>query len=262
MTLRRTLAALGLALCTACVTTAQEGEQMRQDIAQLKQQLQAQRDELATQQAQKSKELQDALDQLNRASRKSGADLAVDLEKAQNDVAALRGQNETLQHRLEQVEQQLQQQSKQLDDTGKFVQQRQKELEHPTDRAGIYAAARKAYDAGQYPRARELFAEFVQKFPRDEMAASSQYWLGETDFAEKRYNDAIVEFQKVVKQYKGSDKVPQSLLRIGMSFAAEGDCQNAALFFEEVQQSHRGTESAKEARQQQAKCRKRRGAGR
>src|ERR1041385_7100039 len=94
-------------LLAGCVTTAQEGEQMRQDIAatraDLKKEVEtanAERQKLAEEQAQRSKALQEALDQLSRAARKSGADLAVDLEKAQNDITALRGQIEVLQHRL------------------------------------------------------------------------------------------------------------------------------------------------------------------
>ena len=92
----------------ACVTTAQEGEQMRKDIAALRADLKKEiddatqeRQKLADEQAARAKALQEALDQLSRAARKSGVDLAVDLEKAQNDVTALRGQIEVLQHRLE-----------------------------------------------------------------------------------------------------------------------------------------------------------------
>src|SRR3954468_17742004 len=96
---------------TACVTTAQEGDQMRQDIAALRADLKKEietastdRQKLASEQQQRAKALQDALDQLSRASRKSGADLAVDMEKAQNDLAAVHGQVEVLQHRLDALE--------------------------------------------------------------------------------------------------------------------------------------------------------------
>ena len=249
-----------------CVTTAQEGEQMRQDIAALRTDLKKEvdtanleRQKLAEEQAQKSKALQDALDALNRAARKSGADLAVDLEKAQNDIAALRGQIEVLQHRLDAVEKQLQDNQKALDAANQFISQRQKDLdkaEHPTDRMGIYSLARQKLDAGQVPRARELFQDFLARFPKDELAPNAQYWLGETYYAEKKWNDAIVEFQKVLKEFKGSDKVPDALLKIGMAFQAQGDCENAKLFFEEVAQTHKQSPLAKTAREKIAECRK------
>jgi len=251
---------------SACVTTAQEGEQMRQDIAALRVDLKKEidtanleRQKLAEEQAKKAKALQDALDALNRAARKSGADLAVDLEKAQNDVTALRGQIEVLQHRLDALEKTTQEQQKALEAANQFVVQRQKELdkaEHPTDRMAIYTLARQKLDAGQIPRARELLQDFLARFPKDELAPNAQYWLGETYYAEKKWNDAIVEFQKVLKEYKGSDKVPDALLKIGMSFQAQGDCENATLFFEEVAQAHRNSPLAKTAHEKSAECRK------
>lgn len=254
------------ALCSACVTTAQEGQQMRQNIAALRADLDketraaaASREQLAAEQAQKAKELQDALDQLNRAARKSGADLAVDLEKAQNDEASLHGTLEVIQHRLDGLEKQSQQQQQELVALNQFMAQRQKaeeKAEHPTDRMGIYALGRSRLDAGQVPRARELFQDFLSRFPKDELAPNAQYWLGETYYDEQKWNEAIVEFQKVLKDYKGSDKVPDALLRIGMAFQAQGDCQNAQLFFEEVLQQHRTSPAAKGAREHAAECRK------
>ena len=257
------LATLG---ATACVTTAQEGEQMRQDIAALRVDLKREidagaqeRQKLAEEQAAKSKALQDALDALNRAARKSGADLSVDLEKAQNDVTALHGQLEVLQHRLDALEKLSQDQQKALEAANQFVSKQQKEAdkaEHPSDRMGIYTLARQKLDAGQVPRARELLQDFLARFPKDELAPNAQYWLGETYYAEKKWNDAIVEFQRVLKEFKGSDKVPDALLKIGMAFQAQGDCQNATLFFEEVTQGHRGAPAAKAAREKAAECRK------
>ena len=264
--LRGALLLLALLGAAACVTTAQEGEQMRQDIAALRADLKkeietanTERQKLADEQAKKSKALQDALDGLNRAARKSGADLAVDLEKAQNDVASLRGQIEVLQHRIDALEKHGQEQQKALDAANQIAAQRQKELEkaeHPTDRMGIYSLARQKLEAGQTGRARELLQDFLSRFKKDELAPNAQYWLGETYYAEKKWNDAIVEFQKVLKEHKGSEKVPDALLRIGNAFQAQGDCQNALLFYDEVIQGHRTAPAAKSAREKVGECRK------
>src|SRR3954464_11787264 len=121
---------------------------------------------------------------------------------------------------------------------------------------GIYNLGRQKLDAGQTARARELFQDFLQKFPKDELAPNAQYWLGETWYSEKKWNDAIVEFQKVLKDYKGSEKVPDALLKIGMAFQSQGDCQNALLFFDEVIQAHKSAPAAKTAHDRGAECRK------
>jgi tol-pal system protein YbgF len=259
----RRFAVLLLALASACVTTAQEGEQMRQDIAALRADLKkeidttsAERKKFADEQAARNKALQDALDQLSRAARKSGADLAVDLEKAQNDVASQRGQMEVLQHRLDALEKSSQDNVKALEAANQIVQQQKREAEHPSNPGALYNLAKQRLDQNQPAKARDLLQEFLQKHPKDELAGNAQYWLGETYYAEKRWNDAIVEFQRVIKDHKQSDKVPDALVKIGSSFQAQGDCANALLFFEEVQQSHKSSAAAKTAREKAAGCTK------
>ncbi|HUK87197.1 MAG TPA: tol-pal system protein YbgF [Terriglobales bacterium] len=259
--MKRTL--LAALLASGCVTTAQEGEQMRKDIASLRADMQkeaeankAEREKLAAEQQKSSKQIQEALDQLSRASRKSGADLGVDLEKAQNDLAATHGQVEVLQHRLDALEKANRDQMKAMDVASQLVAQQKKEQERPTDKGALYNLARQKLDQGQTAKSRDLFQDFLTRFPKDELAANAQYWLGETYYAEKKWNDAIVEFQKVLKDYKGSEKIPDAVLKIGMSFQAQNDCQNALLFFDEVVQAHKNTPAAKTAHERAQECRK------
>src|SRR5476649_892706 len=249
--------------CSACVTTAQEGDEMRKDIASLRADLKketdtatADRQKQADEAAGRAKALQDALDQLSRAARKSGADMGVDLEKAQNDLSAVHGQLEVLQHRLDAMEKAQTDQQKANEAAVAAAAQQKKEAEHPTDKTGIYNLGRSKLEAGQTQRARELFTDFLAKFPKDDLAANSQYWLGETYYAERKWNDAIGEFQRVLKEYKGSEKVSDALLKIGLSFQAQNDCANAMLFFEELQQGHRSTAAAKSAKEHIAECKK------
>src|SRR5436853_3522728 len=249
-----------IALCSvACVTTAQEGEQMRADIAALRTDLKKEVDATSADRQkdqQRAKALQDALDQLSRAARKSGADLAVDVEKAQNDLSSVRGQIEVLQHRFDALEKTSQENQKALDAATQFMAQRQKEAEHPTDRGPLYNLARQRLDQGQAAKARDLFQDFMNRYPKDELAANAQYWLGETYFTEKKWNDAIVEFQKVLKDYKGSDKVPDALLKIGMSFQAQGAGQDALPFFDEVSHADQCSPAPAAAQARAGECRK------
>jgi tol-pal system protein YbgF len=255
------------ATCAACVTTRQEGEDMRNRIGALERAVKEQgeaaaadRQKMQQEQQQKLQQLQEALDTLNRAARKSGADLGVDLEKAQNDLAQIRGNLEVLAHRLDVVEQQNADRDKKIEGNAQALAQKQKEAQaaaHPTDKMGLYTLARQKLEAGDGPGARQLLAEFLQRYRNDELAPNAQYWLGESLYGDGRYNDAIVEFQKVIKEYKSSDKVPDALLKIGMSFQAQKDCKNALLFYEEVAQAHKGAPAAKIAKEKQGECRKR-----
>jgi tol-pal system protein YbgF len=251
----------------SCVTSG-EGDQIKADLAALKKDLEAERSNnaldkqrLEAESAMRAQGLKDALDQLNRASRKSGADLAVDLEKAQLEIAQLKGAQEVAQHRLDALETGNVDRDKKLDAAWALVEKSARKAdaaEHPTDKAAVYALGLKKLEAGDPARARELFSDFLAKFKGDELADNAQYWLGETWYAEKRYNDAIVEFQKVLKDYKASDKASDALLKIGLSFQSQGDCPKALLFYDEVTANHRATASAKLAREKSAECKKKR----
>jgi tol-pal system protein YbgF len=248
--------------CAACVTTRQEGEDMRKRIDAMEKTVKEQGESAAADRQKllnEEKRLQDALDALNRAARKSGADLAVDLEKAQNDLAQIRGTLEVIGHRLDAAEAQNAERDKKIDANTQAIAQKQKEAQaaRPTDKTGLYALARQKLELGDEAGARQLFAEFVQRYKNDELAPNAQYWIGESLYGEGRYNDAIVEFQKVIKDYKTSDKVPDALLKIGMSFQAQKDCKNALLFYEEVTQSHKGAPAAKTAKEKEGECKKR-----
>lgn len=261
---------LALAIAASgCWTSSGDGEQMRRDIDALQSSLRAQRESNATEQerlkaesTQKAKELREAMDALNRAARKSGADLAVDLEKAQNDVAQLRGQLEVLQHRQDEIEAKQGERDRKLAETSAALEKSKKQMdaaEHPTEKGAIYALAVKKLDAGETGRARELFSDFLARFRTDPLAANAQFWLGETYYVERRFKDAIVEFQRVLKDWKASEKVPDALLKIGLSFQSTGDCGKARLFFDEITASHRGTEAARIAKLKAAECKKKRG---
>ena len=90
---------------------------------------------------------------------------------------------------------------------------------------------------------------------QEKLYAGTGYWE-DTNSTKPRYCAVKSEFQKVIKEYKSSDKVPDALLKIGMSFQAQGDCENATLFFEEVAQAHRNSPLAKTAHEKTAECRK------
>src|SRR4051812_33575435 len=115
------------------------------------------------------KRLQDALDALNRAARKSGADLAVDLEKAQNDLAQIRGTLEVIGHRLDAADAQNAERDKKIDANAQAIAQKQKEAQaaRPAEKTALYALGRQKLELGDEAGARQLFADFVQRYKND-----------------------------------------------------------------------------------------------
>ena len=95
---------------------------------------------------------------------------------------------------------------------------------------------RKKDDRGaiDYRGAIEQFKKFLGKHPDSNLADNAQYWIGESYYALQSFDQAIVEFDLVRRDYPRSDKVPAAWLKIGFSFAELGNRVDARLFLQEV----------------------------
>jgi tol-pal system protein YbgF len=67
---------------------------------------------------------------------------------------------------------------------------------------------------GKFGEASTGFSTFMRKFADSPLAANAQYWLGECYYGERRFQEAIDEFERVFAFYPSSNKVPASLLKI------------------------------------------------
>ena len=48
----------------------------------------------------------------------------------------------------------------------------------PSDKGAHFTAAYDAYKASDHERSRELFKEYVTRYPGDDKAGDAQYWIG------------------------------------------------------------------------------------
>lgn len=119
-------------------------------------------------------------------------------------------------------------------------------------RSGAQQLYRKALDLaqGEKPeRARPLFQEFLQKYPKNALAPNALYWLGETYYAQKDYPQAILAFKDVTARYPEHHKSAAALLKIGMSYRNVGDTDNALFYLRTLVDEHPGSEPARMARE-------------
>ena len=111
-------------------------------------------------------------------------------------------------------------------------------------------AYKKAYDQfsrGDIEGARNGFKKFLETYPKSKYAENAHFWLGECYFAEKKYEEAILEYDEVIKKFPKGSKVPNALYRQGMAFLAMEDTTNAKLIFKEVIKRFPKSEQAKAA---------------
>ena len=89
------------------------------------------------------------------------------------------------------------------------------------DVGGAYNAALGEYRRRNFQEAVNQF-EAILNSGTDRLAPNCHYWIGESFYGMKKYNDAIKHFETVLG-YTGSGKRPYAQLMIGNSYSALGD---------------------------------------
>lgn len=105
---------------------------------------------------------------------------------------------------------------------------------------------------GDTRRGRQILSDFASKYPEHKLLPNVFYWKGESFYAEKDYENAILSFQDVVDRYPGGDKAPDAMYKQGLSFLALKDTKNARILFELVQSKYPKSAAAPLARQRLA----------
>jgi len=157
-------------------------------------------------------------------------DLSLLAKKPADDLALLR---EDLERRNTGVEKRLEKIEKNLDELQKNVAElRSREAEKTPD--AIYQKGIDAYKAGDFAKSREQLSRFIELFPKHDLTANAHYWLGETYYSEKVYDQAILEFEKVVKEFPAKGKAPAALLKQAMAFNELDDAKSARFVYKKL----------------------------
>jgi tol-pal system protein YbgF len=95
----------------------------------------------------------------------------------------------------------------------------------------MYHDAMKKLQDGDNAGAERGFKAFLQGNPRHALAGNAQYWLGESYYARKDYQNAMTAFAEGYKNYKTSPKGPDNLLKLGITLAVMGRKADACQVF-------------------------------
>ena len=111
----------------------------------------------------------------------------------------------------------------------------------PASAAGgdqLYHDALKALNDGDYAGAERGFKTFLQRSPQSQLAGNAQYWLGETYYAQRQYQNAMAAFAEGYKAYKTSQKGPDNLLKLGITLGVLGRKNDACAVFQRFGQDY------------------------
>lgn len=74
-------------------------------------------------------------------------------------------------------------------------------------------------EQSDFGRAEQALRAFITANPNHRLTGNAQYWLGETYYVRRDYQDAASTFAEGLQKYPKSDKAPDNLLKLGMSLA-------------------------------------------
>jgi TolA-binding protein len=245
-----TAAAVAAVALVGCFVPIERGRQMEARIQRLEVQGVEQQQQQDEQKAavreriekvdQKLREVQAKIDELNQVSRRSGADLAVNLSRMQDEFARMKGDLEVAQHHLAELDKQVG--GLRSDTDARFAavkgqgamdaydaRQRIATLQRPDDKAAFFALAQREEEKGDKGVARELWEEYVRRWPNDPRSAEAGFHAGDLLFGQKRYREALLAYGRVAESFPRSDRAPpamlgaaESMLRLEMRDDATG----------------------------------------
>jgi tol-pal system protein YbgF len=111
-----------------------------------------------------------------------------------------------------------------------------------------YEIAWHAMENRDYRLAIDRFKEFLKRHPKSNLADNAQYWIGESYYGLREFDQAILEFDAVRRRYPQGEKVPAALLKQGYAFAELGEKVNARLLLQEVVEKYPDSPEAAKAK--------------
>ena len=80
-----------------------------------------------------------------------------------------------------------------------------------------YDVAYRLIKNGQYVEAEAAFREFLEANPKDPHVTKASYWLGETYYARKQFDDAYQVYARNLQRWPNGEKAPDNLVKLALS---------------------------------------------
>jgi len=154
-----------------------------------------------------------------KSDKSSTLDLVSQNDLTLQEVAKLRGQIEVLANEISTVQKRQKDFYVDLDNRLRKLEPREVVIDgkatqvDPAEQKN-YEAAMQTFKSGDYKAAGTAFSDFVLRYPGSSYAASAQYYLGSSFYAQRDCKGAISAQLLVLKNYPDSPKAPDAMLNI------------------------------------------------
>lgn len=191
-------------------------------------------------------------------------DLTVQMDELQRQAASLQGSVETLEHDSESTASRQRDLYVDLDERIQSLEQSLRGVAGVMDGGSLapgqlpvpggsdrdnYQAAFELLKEQRYEPAALAFRQFLVSFPDSQLADNAQYWLAESYYVTDQFDEALSQFEVVIKDYPRSRKVPDALLKMGYCHYELEQWEAARAALSRVQEEYSDTTAARLAEQ-------------
>ena len=98
--------------------------------------------------------------------------------------------------------------------------------------------------AGRYQQSSSDFQTFINTYPASPLLSDAYFWLGESHYAKRDFEQAKQMFLLLGSRYPESDKLPDALLKLGYTYSELGDNDKARQVLQRLRSAFPGVPAA------------------
>jgi len=110
-----------------------------------------------------------------------------------------------------------------------------------------YKAAFALMRASKYDASIKGFLNFLETYPKSDLASNAAYWCGEGYLIKEQNQAALDSFMLVIERYPDSSKVPDAKLRAGDTYERLGNTAEAKSLYQDIINTRPHSRAAKNA---------------
>ncbi len=200
------------------------------------------------QQSQSIQALQGLIDE-NAQLKRSMLDLQTQLEQLRVELAKQVGQQEQLAKEMSEIQRRQRDLAQGVDDRMRRLEPVKvnpdgKEFMADPVEVKEYDTALALFRKGDFKATTQSFVDFLRRYPQSGYQSLGLFWLGNAQYANREYRDAITNFKSSVDANPASNKAPEALLAMANSQIELKDTRAARRTLEELIKTYPQSEAA------------------
>ncbi len=201
------------------------------------------------------------------ANQRSLLEMSNQNEQLRSEMARLRGQNEQLARELSDLQRQQKDVQAGVKDVQAGVDARLKQVEpakvsldgadfnaQPEEKRS-FDAAMEVLRKADFPGATVAYGSFLRRYPGSGYTPSVLYWLGNAQYAQRAYKEAIDSHTRLVSQYPSHLRAPEAMLALANSQLEIKDNKAAQRTLESLVRTYPQSEAAAAGRERLSRLR-------